>query len=233
MQAENPDVTFVHTGDRESDVFDFFELAQSDDVPCTPDGRRPHLLIRAAQDRRVLANSEDPQDQQVALLWETIEIKTLEDAIEKIRWYTRRWLIELLFKTLKSGCRIEDRQFETADRIKRCLPIDLVVAWRIVFMTYMGREYPNLPCTVIFEDDEWQALYCFVKQTTKLPAKPPTLSEATRMVASLGGFLGRKSDGEPGITVLWRGLQRLNDITRTWRLLRPIPKSQEKLMGKG
>jgi len=145
--------------------------------------------------------------------------------------HTRRWLIELLFKVLKSGCRFEDRQLETAKRLQRCLIVDLVVAWRILYMTTVGRQQPHLACTALFEDDEWKALYCYVNQTTQLPQEVPTLQTVVRMVAKLGGFLGRKHDGEPGIKTFWLGLHRLTDITAAWRLFNPQLKKSRKSYG--
>jgi len=62
---------------------------------------------------------------------------------------------------------------------------------------------------------EWQALYCAIHKTPTPPATPPTLRQAVRWIAQLGGFLGRTSDGEPGVQVLWRGLQRLPDLSTT------------------
>ena len=92
----------------------------------------------------------------------------------------------------------------------------MVIAWRIHHLTWVGRETPDLPCTVYFEDAEWKALVGFIKQTPVVPDNPPTLREAMIMVASLGGFLNRKSDGNPGAQTLWRGLQRLDDITKAY-----------------
>src|ERR1039458_1261497 len=82
--------------------------------------------------------------------------------------------------------------------IEACLAIDMVVAWRIFHLCKLGRETPNVACTVFFEECEWKALVCHTRHDPTPPAKPPTLREATRMVAALGGFLGRRSDGEPG-----------------------------------
>ena len=96
----------------------------------------------------------------------------------------------------------------------------MVVAWRVHHLTMLGREVPNVPCSVFFEEAEWKALYAFIHK--KLPKKEPTLVEAMRMVASLGGFQGRKGDGNPGPTVIWRGLQRLSDIAATYITLLPL-----------
>ena len=116
---------------------------------------------------------------------------------------------------------MEDRQLHNAKRLQTCLAIDMVVAWRVFYLTKLGRETPEAPCTVFFQDDEWRALVCFDKREREPPASPPTLREATLMVASLGGFLGRKRDGNPGTESMWRGLQRLDDITATWQILSP------------
>ena len=120
-----------------------------------------------------------------------------------------------MHRTLKNGCRIEQRQLGQADRLEACLAIDLVVAWRIYYLNRLGREHPDVPCTAYFEDAQWKALMMFTNRNPVPPTTPPTLREAIRRVAGLGGFLGRKGDGEPGTQTLWRGLQRLDDITAT------------------
>lgn len=158
------------------------------------------------------------------MLLTTVEVSSLEQACERLSWYAKRWGIEVYHRTLKSGCRIEDRQLETVESLQSCLAIDMVVAWRIYHLTLLGREVPDLPCTIFFEEAEWKALYIVVNQVTDLPAKEPTLREAIRMVASLGGFLGRKGDGEPGTTTLWRGLQSLASAVALYRVLYPQSK---------
>ena len=153
------------------------------------------------------------------LLLTTLSVTSFEQAIEKLLWYTRRWGIEVLHRTLKSGCRIEQRQLGQADRLEACLAIDLVVAWRIYHLSKLGREVPQAPCTVYFEEAEWKALMMFTTKSPAPPAEPPTLRDALRRVAGLGGFLGRKGDGEPGTQSLWLGLQRLDDIVAMWRVM--------------
>lgn len=174
----------------------------------------------------VSAWEEAPPPGVEPLRWElltTCAVEDLESAVEKLRWYAGRWGIEVFHRVLKSGCKIESRQLGHADRLEACLAIDLVVAWRIYHLTQLGRETPAVPCSVFFEDDQWKALVAYVRQRPAEPALEPTLREAVRRVAELGGFLGRKSDGEPGPQVLWLGLQRLEDLTAMYRLLRPRP----------
>jgi hypothetical protein len=148
-----------------------------------------------------------------------VPVDTPEQAAERLAWYATRWQIEVYHRTLKSGCRIEERQLGTAKRLEAALAIDLVVAWRIFHLAKLGRETPEVPCTVFFADDEWKALWLRVNPTPALPLNPPTLRQATRMLATLGGFLGRTCDGEPGTQTLWLGLQRLEDLTHMYRVL--------------
>jgi hypothetical protein len=155
------------------------------------------------------------------MLLTTLKTDSLDDAIQRVEYYSMRFTIETFHKILKSGCNIEKRQLETAERLRRCLAIDSIVAWRIMFLTMVGRTVPNLPCTVILKDHEWKSLYCFVHETKQLPPKPPSLEEAVRLIARLGGFLNRKSDGYPGVKVLWRGMQVLSIISLAWESFGP------------
>jgi len=157
------------------------------------------------------------------LLLTTVPLSTTDEALEILAWYAARWGIEVWHKVLKSGCRIEDKQLETADRLKRCLALYSVIAWRILYATMLARVVPDVPCTVLLDADEWQGLYCRIHRVALAPAKPPTLRQAVRWIAQLGGFLGRKRDGEPGVSVLWKGFQHLVDVTAMYRIMRPAP----------
>lgn len=280
VQRRLPATQLVSVGDRESDIYELFQLALAH-----PDGAR--LLIRAEQDR-LLADGQrhlwpwvaqqplgglqeiqvprrGPQPARQArlevrwahvtlqpphgkeklgplalwavqaqeveapsevkplrwMLLTTCPVDSFESAGEKLRWYTLRWGIEVYHRTLKSGCRIEQRQLGTADSIEACLAIDLVVGWRIFHLAKLGREIPDVPCTIYFEEADWKALVAYVSKNPVPPAQPPTLREAIRMVATLGGFLGRKRDGEPGTQTLWLGLQRLDDLAAMWKIIAP------------
>jgi len=155
------------------------------------------------------------------MLLSTVPVRSIEDACQRLQWYTKRWCIEIYHRTLKSGCNIKDRRLASVDRMEGCLALDMVIAWRVHHLTYLARETPHVPCTTFFEEAEWKALHVFVRKTLPDPNRVPPLNEFVRMVASLGGFLGRKCDGEPGVKSLWRGLQRHEDITFTYRSLLP------------
>lgn len=150
------------------------------------------------------------------LLLTTRAVETLEDATRCIRWYSFRWLIERYHYVLKSGCQVEELQLEDAERIKRAVAVYSIAAWRLLFLTYLARTEPDGSCEEALEKHEWQALYCFVNKSKSPPNVAPTLAEAVLLIAKLGGFLARKSDGQPGVKVLWRGLKRLNDISQTY-----------------
>lgn len=172
----------------------------------------------------VLAQELDAPKDIAPLCWmllTTCSVTTFEEAAEKLAWYTKRWGIEIYHKTLKSGCQIEERQLGDADTIEACLAIDMVVAWRVYYLTKLGREVPELPCTVCCEEEEWKALATFITKKPVIEGTPPTLRQYTRMLASLGGFLGRKGDGEPGTKPIWLGQQRLDDFKLAWKLLTP------------
>jgi hypothetical protein len=178
----------------------------------------------------VLAQEIDAPTNIAPLCWmllTTCTVTTFDEATEKIRWYTKRWGIEIYHRTLKSGCQIEQRQLGDADSIEACLAIDLVVAWRVYHLTKLGREVPDVPCTVFCEEDEWKALTSFILKRPIVDGVPPTAREYVRMLASLGGFLGRKCDGEPGTKSIWLAQQRLDDIKLAYQFfvpqLRPPP----------
>jgi hypothetical protein len=157
------------------------------------------------------------------LLLTTLSVETFQQAAQCVLWYRFRWLIERYHFVLKSGCHLEKLQLETAERLERALALYCIVAWRLLYLTYLARVTPDASCEVVFQTYEWQALHAFTYQTNMPPATPPSLHEATRLVAKLGGFLARKSDGEPGVQTIWRGLRRLDDLASMWLLLHSFP----------
>ncbi len=181
---------------------------------------KPHLKPLAMW--TVLAEEIDVPEGVEAVCWmllTTCEVSDFSQAIEKLTWYTRRWGIEVYHRTLKSGCKIEDRQLGSACRIEACLSIDMVVAWRIFHLVKLGRETPAVPCTVFFEEAEWKALHAYITKNPIPPSEPPPLHKVMCWLATLGGYLGRKSDGEPGTQSLWRGIQHLDDLKEMWKFM--------------
>lgn len=158
----------------------------------------------------LIASEVDAPQGAKPVVWRLLsnrEVSTLEEAAQLIDWYRARWEIELLFLTLKEGCRVEALQLSSVQRIERALAIYLVVAWRVGLLMRLGRSCPQWDAERLLTREEWQAAWIVARQ--KVPDKTPTLRQALHMIARLGGFMGRKGDGEPGVKSLWIGLQRV------------------------
>lgn len=170
----------------------------------------------------VLCEELDPPRGEAPISWmlvTTLPIATPTEVRTVIAYYCRRWGIEVFFRTLKSGCRIEHRRFETIERMWNALALCSVVAWRVMYLCHLGRECPNLDCEVIFTPSEWKSVYAVLRQ--KFPARGcPTLNEVILAVARLGGYLERP-DQPPGTQTLWQGLQRAYDLSNGWETFGP------------
>ena len=142
------------------------------------------------------------------VLLTNLPVKSFSAAAEKIDGYAQRWGIETWHKVLKSGCTVEDCLLETGDRLKRYLTLFSLIAVRLMHVAYRARVQPQAPATEVFSQAEIEALHIRLTQTLP-PPDPPTLRDGVRMIGRLGGPLGRTCDGEPGMTVLWRGGLRL------------------------
>jgi hypothetical protein len=135
---------------------------------------------------------------------------TLEVATELIDWYRCRWEIEIFFHVLKNGCKVEALQLSSIERLELVLAFFMIIAWRIQMLMRLGRTCPEMDCEAVFDPQEWHAAYIVARKP--IPKKPPPLNAVIRLIASFGGFLGRKCDGQPGVKTLWTGLQRVMDF---------------------
>lgn len=156
------------------------------------------------------------------LLLTTLELNSVADVQRVVRFYTYRWVVERFHYVLKSGCKLEHSQLQSYEALTCFLALCSHQAWQILELTYQARVTPHEPCDRLLSPEQWQALQAH--QTGQLSPSCPTLEEATRSIAQLGGFIGRKSDGFPGVKVLWRGWQRLNDLVAMWMVFHPSPK---------
>jgi len=177
--------------------------------------RAKRVRIRVGRDDTieascVIAREIDPPVGVKALEWRLLtnrEAPDFEAAVQLIDWYRARWEIELFFHVLKNGCKVEALQLSTFERLERALMLFMVVSWRIARLMRLGRTCPDLEAELLFERDEWEA--AFILNKRRPPKAAPPLNEVVRLVAALGGFLGRKCDGEPGVKTIWIGLQRV------------------------
>ena len=197
-------------------------------VTLQPPARKadqPPLTLWAIQARELR-----PPKGTAPIVWRlltTLPVTCLAEACQRVGWYAQRWQIEVIHKILKSGCKIEQRQLETAARLERVLAVDQVVAWRLLALCKTAREQPDEAVSAWLSQAEWQALWCHVHQCPTPPTTPPSVRQAVRWIAQLGGFMARKGDGEPGPITLWRGLHRLNDLTAMWRLCHSKKRKQK------
>jgi hypothetical protein len=168
------------------------------------------------------------------LLLTTEEIETGQQAAELVGFYSRRWRIEEWHRILKTGCRVEEHQHQTGERLQRAIVLDVVLAWRIQLLTLLGREVPEIPCDVFFDD--WEVRVLEALRPPPSPGqggkrgkrgkgakggkekRPLLLGEAITQVAKLGGYLARGCDPPPGAECLWKGMSRLSGMADGYRL---------------
>jgi hypothetical protein len=187
---------------------------------------RPDKKLAPVEVTAILAREDNPPPGEEPIEWlllSNLPVESFEDAYEKVQWYLCRWQIEVFFRILKSGCKVEQLQLQSRERIEVALALYLIVAWRVLYLTRLGRVVPDLSCEVAFSLQEWQAIY-IVSKRQKPPLEPPRLLEVLTLVASLGGFLARKGDGLPGPKAIWIGLQRTQDFVRALEALSALGK---------
>ena len=158
------------------------------------------------------ATEQSPPADSDSISWvllTNLPVKDFECATEKVQWYGKRWGIEIWHKVLKSGCKVEDCMLEAAERLQRYLTLFSIIGVRLMHVAYLARAHPNLPATDVFSVMEIQVLHLRVTKALPPADQSLTLREIVRMLGKLGGHLGRKCDGEPGVLILWRGWMRL------------------------
>lgn len=174
----------------------------------------------------VAAIEEDPPEGVEKISWLLLTDMPADEVatvIQIVHWYTLRWRIEEFHKILKSGCKIEDCRLETAERLENFIAMKSIIAHRILELTYYQRTKPEAPSSCILTDQELKCLRLRVKVTKILPLKSPTVRDAVRAIAQLGGFVGRKGDGEPGIITIWRGWTLFQESLAMFNLMSSEP----------
>lgn len=189
--------------------------------------RRPGHKLPVVSVNVVLVREVNPPEGDVPVEWlllTSLPIDNIEQVRQVIEYYCVRWMVEVFFRTLKSGCRAEERRFEHIDRQLRCLAVYLIVAWRTLYVCRLGRACPEISCEAIFEPAEWKSVYRIVKNKPP-PRHPPPLGEMVRMIAQLGGYVDRPRPDPPGPQTVWLGLQRMHDFALCWQRFGPEAKS--------
>jgi hypothetical protein len=186
--------------------------------PWRPGRKLPPVTVNVVLVSEV---NPPPGDEPVEwLLLTSLPIDSVEQVRQIIQYYCVRWMIEVFFRVLKSGCRVEERLFEYMDRLLTCLAVYLIVAWRTLYVCRLGRSCPETSCEAVFEPAEWKSVWKVVRREDP-PAEPPPLGVFVRIVAQLGGYVNRKRDDPPGPQTVWIGLQRMHDFATCWQLFGP------------
>ncbi len=171
----------------------------------------------------VLVREIDPPADDVPVEWLLLTSLPIADTAQVrrvVEGYCVRWMIEVAFRVLKSGCRVQERRFEHVDRFLPCLAVYLIVTWRTLYICRLARAFPEISCEKVFEPAEWKAVTHVVCRGSA-PAKPPRLMAMVRMVAQLGGYVDRKRPDPPGPQTVWLGLQRTHDMALCWLAFGP------------
>jgi hypothetical protein len=187
-------------------------------APYRPDVRLPDVEVNV-----VLVREENPPSGEEAIEWlllTSLPIDNFKQALRVIDYYACRWQIEVFFRVFKTGCKVEEIQLETAERLRPCLALYTIVAWRVLYVTMLGRECPNLPCDILFTDEEWKSAWTICTDEP-LPEQAPPLKEFLPMIAELGGYNGRKHDLPPGPKALWIAIRRMGDFALAWQSFGP------------
>jgi len=193
---------------------------RSAELTLTPAGiypdRKP-LRINA-----VWVHELDPPEGLDPLDWillTTLPVATAAQCNDVIETYKLRWLIEDFHRVLKGGCRIEKTQLKTAERIEELLALLSAVAARLLALRQWARTEPDAPCTEVLSEDEWRVLLAYThKRPLAGGLSPPTMREAVRMIGRLGGHLGRKGDGMPGVKTSWQGWRDLQILVEGYHV---------------
>jgi Transposase DNA-binding/Transposase Tn5 dimerisation domain len=178
--------------------------------------RRP-LRLTMVEVREVAApaGTEEPVHW---LLWTTEPARTKKEILAVVRAYALRWRIEDFHLAWKQGCQVERLALETRERLEKALVLYAGVAVRLLRLRDLARREPTAPCTEVLSEDEWRALYAHATGEAATAATPaPTLEQAAKWIGRLGGHLGRKGDGMPGVRTLWRGWRDLAILTAGYR----------------
>jgi hypothetical protein len=149
----------------------------------------------------------------------TIQIKSVNDALQCVKWYTYRWLIERFHYVLKSGTKIEELQLKDAESLQKAIAVYSMAAFRVMQLVYESRHHPEVSCEVVLTKAQWQTLHMLIHNNNQIPKKPPSLQQAVMWIGRLGGHLGRKSDGPPGLKTVWQGYQQLCHAASVYELM--------------
>lgn len=175
--------------------------------PARPGGKLPNVTLNVVE-----AIELDPPAGEEPIRWvlfTTLPIDSIVALQRVISTYAQRWQIELYFKTLKSGLKCEKLKYETLDRYLTAFSLLMIVAWRVEYLKGAARHDGEASCEKYFSAEAWQPAYYVWTDGGDLPSEPPTIRDFMLMIAELGGWQRKKSQGPPGSMTIWRGIRRM------------------------
>lgn len=184
-------------------------------------GGRPQAVTLNA----VLVSEVSPPKGEVPVEWllfTSLPVQSAGQVQQVVEAYSKRFMIEVFFRVLKSGCRIEEKRFESAARHLSHLAVALIIAWRVLWLSQLGQHDPQMDAAEAFTTSEWQCAWAVINRDQPLPQQAPSMGEMIKIVGKLGGWIqrGGKSAGPPGVQTLWQGMQRLHDLSLAWKIAR-------------
>ena len=177
-----------------------------------------HSYLSGTKINAVTAIEKKPPDGVKPIEWTfltTLPIETFEDSWRIIQYYLCRWQIEVFFKVLKSGCKIEDNCLKTRERMENLIAVYMILAWRVMYLMGLGKNCPDLPGNQFFPVEVCQLLCKKFKKNKERVS----VGEMIILVARLGGYPARKNDPPPGVKVIWKGLNKLKSYMEAMELM--------------
>ena len=169
----------------------------------------------------IIVKENKPPKGEEAINWilvTNIKVGTIDEAVKKIKWYTGRWNIEIFHKILKSGCAIELAQLRERGRLIKYITMKSIVAWRIFWLSRKFNNDQSASCNQILTPLEQELLFKRFNNGANL-LRELSAQEAIKLIAKLGGYIGRNRDHPPGIISLWRGWSRLMNMVNDYKIL--------------
>ena len=177
----------------------------------------------------ILVEDVSPKNKENHIQWlllTDLDISSEESIREIVAIYKQRWQIEEYFKTLKSGCAAGKICLRSRKKLSRYICMKSIIATEVYQLKEIGRAHPKTPCDEVLTESQWKTLVLIIQQLDgkplKIPKSPPSMQQAMEWVGRLGGHLGRRRDGPPGVTTLWRGYQELNQKTQMFEIMRSV-----------
>lgn len=177
------------------------------------------VTLTALEIKEINSGKKNEEDIIHWKLLTTLDVADITDALQCVKWYTYRWLIERFHYVLKSGTKIEELQLKDAISLQKAIAVYSMAAFRVMQLVYESRHHPEVSCEVVLTKAQWKTLYMLINESNEIPEQPPSLQKAVMWIGRLGGHLGRKSDGPPGLKTTWLGYQQLCHAASVYELM--------------